>query len=175
MRPKQFAAGHEKKSPSITHPPAQLPAEGPSASPAVHVPVVPHQPQPASAPHSSQSVTGSQSGGIGSPVDPVTSSEPLLPDDPLLSVPGSDALDSLELPSGVLVEVGSADVEGPVEVSSVELAAPDDPSVPDSASSAAQAANRARTSARAGRQDRSIAVDVAGRAFRFKAGPLRTP
>lgn len=34
VRPKQFAAGHEKKSPSTTQPPLHAPAAGPVASPA---------------------------------------------------------------------------------------------------------------------------------------------
>ena len=109
VRAKQLAAGQEKKSPAITQPPLQLPALGPSAPPALHVPVAPHQPQPVSAPHSSQSVIGSQSGGIGSPLEPVASSE---------LVPGLDALGSALGSELASPELASCDVvDGPASSS----------------------------------------------------------
>jgi hypothetical protein len=59
---KQLAAGHEKKSPSMTQPPEHAPAPGPSPSPALQVPLAPHQPQPSTAPQASQSDIAAQSG-----------------------------------------------------------------------------------------------------------------
>jgi hypothetical protein len=60
---KQFAAGHEKKSPSASQPPLHAIASGPSSSPAEHTPVAPHQPHPSCSPQLSQSASAAQSGG----------------------------------------------------------------------------------------------------------------
>jgi hypothetical protein len=114
VREKQFAAGHEKKSPSITHPPEHAPSLGPASPPALHVPVAPHQPQPSIAPHASQSVIGPQSGGSPASLDA----------DALASLVSVEPVSSPPLDAGDVDEVASAEVAS-AEVASAEVASAD--------------------------------------------------